>query len=227
MEDKRSIPKLHNIATAIKLWIAILFEAVIIILLCWFAIHQHKEIVKKEEEIFVGENISAAVDLSLITNELRTMGELTTVEYLYTDAGKFTDLKQIKGIDIPLTTKSFLIKWNGVIKAGLDVTEITIYTEENAKTIVVQIPQAEILSHEIDNDSLETLDEHNNIFNKITVDDVNSFIGESKKFMEQRAIEHGLLEKAMENSETLIMKFLESNNDIYDNYKIEIEVIDK
>ncbi|MDE6314650.1 MAG: DUF4230 domain-containing protein [Lachnospiraceae bacterium] len=189
MEDKRSIPKLHNIATAIKLWIAILFEAVIIILLCWFAIHQHKEIVKKEEEeIFVGENISAAVDLSLITNELRTMGELTTVEYLYTDAGKFTDLKQIKGIDIPLTTKSFLIKWNGVIKAGLDVTEIKIYTEENAKTIVVQIPQAEILSHEIDNDSLETLDEHNNIFNKITVDDVNSFIGESKKFMEQRAI---------------------------------------
>lgn len=227
MTDKRNLVDLQHLNKRMKLWLVIVIELMVIILLIIGVVSQRRALLEKNEEALVLENISEQIDLSVMAKEIQAIGELATMEYLYTDAGRFMDNMQIQGIDIPLTTKSFLIKWDGVIKAGIDVTQITMSTDEGSKKITVYIPQARILSHEIDNDSLETLDERNNIFNKITVDNVNTFMTESKKNMEGRALENGLLEKALENAKVLIVKFLESNEVIKGNYEIEIVVLEE
>ena len=95
--------------------------------------------------------------------------------------------------------------------------------DKNNKKIIVHMPKAEILSHEIDEDSVETLDQKDGLFNKIKVEDVREFDSKSKEAMEERAIENGLLDKASKNAEKIIEKLV--NNDAVQElgYNIEFE----
>lgn len=155
------------------------------------------------QSLVMGEKVSNAITVEEIESRLVDIGELATVEYLYTDAGMFTDAHHIKDFKIPLTTKSFIVRWNGKIKAGIDLSKVKANVDEGSKIITITLPSAEILSHEVDENSLETLDETKNIFNQISVDDVSNFIGESKDYVEERAIKNGLLDKAINNVQAI------------------------
>lgn len=152
------------------------------------------------------------VDIELITSEIQDIGELASIEYLYTDAGKFEDSAELFGKEIPFsfTTKSFIAKWDGVIKAGINVDEITVEVDHADREIIVHMPDAKILSHELDEESIQTLDEKNGLFNSIKVDDIREFDAISKEAMEQRAIENGLLDKAYENAKAIIYKLIDT-----------------
>ena len=63
-------------------------------------------------------------------------------------------------------------------------------------TVTVTLPEAEILSHEIDEDSVEVFDEKTSIFNPFTVEDFTAFQADQKAAMEERALSSGLLEEA-------------------------------
>lgn len=88
------------------------------------------------------------------------------------------------------------------------------------------MPNAEILSHEIDNNSIETLDEKDGLFNPVKVEDVRQFDTVSKDAMEDRAIENGILDKALKNAEDIIEKLV--NNDVVQEqgYTIKFEVME-
>ena len=152
------------------------------------------------------------ITTDLITSEIKDIGELATIEYLYTDAGKFEDPKKLFNVNIPFTTKSFIAKWNGVIKAGVKIDEINVEINKASKEIIIYMPNAEILSHEIDSNSIETLDEKDGLFNPVKVADVREFDAVSKDAMEQRAIENGILDKAYENAKEIIERLI--NTDI-------------
>lgn len=175
-----------------------------------------KELEKEKErnsEPVVQEEEPKEIDIELINSEIREIGELATIEYLYTDAGKFEDSAKLFGKEIPFsfTTKSFIAKWDGVIKAGVNVDDIVVEVKDSDKEIAVQIPEAEILSHEVDGESIETLDEKDGFFNPIKVDDIREFDAISKETMEQRAIENGILEKAFENAKNIIYKIIDTD----------------
>lgn len=59
-----------------------------------------------------------------------------------------------------------------------------------------RMPKARILSHQIDKDSIETLDQKEGLFNPVKVEDVRNFDSVSQDAMEERAIENGILDKA-------------------------------
>lgn len=184
------------------------------------------EVDRLSDPVAVYEEASKEVTLDLIQSEIKDIGELATIEYLYTDAGKFEDPKQLLGINIPFTTKSFIAKWDGIIKAGINVEEIIVEINDADKEIIIYIPTAEILSHEIDNNSIETLDEKDGLFNPVKVEDVREFDTVSKDAMEERAIENGILDKAFENAKEIIEKLV--NNDVVQEqgYAIKFEVIE-
>lgn len=168
--------------------------------------------------------VTPVIELDVISKEISEIGELATVEYLFTDAAKFTDHKQIKKWNVPLTEKSFTLKWDGKIKAGVDVTEVKIDLDENAHKLIVTVPQAEILSYEVDDESVEVLDETNNKFNPITVEDKVNFDTQTKDAMIERAIDNGLLEKAQQSAENIIRNLLMVNPAIGEDYAIEFEI---
>lgn len=172
---------------------------------------------------------SKDVSIEQIESKIRDIGELATVEYLYTDAGKFEDPAVMFGKEIPFsfTTKSFILKWDGVIKAGIEIDKVTVELDEPNKEIIVHIPKAKILSHEIDDDSIETLDEKNGLFNPIKIDDIREFDVISKDAMEQRAIESGLLDKALENAKVILYNIINIGIVEESEYTVTIEVIEE
>lgn len=152
------------------------------------------------------------VSIDLIKSEIKNIGELASIEYFYTNAGKFEDLNKLFGVNVPFTTKSFIAKWDGEIKAGIKLDKIIVEVKDANKEIIIHMPKSEIISHEIDNESIETLDEKDGLFNPVKVDDVRNFDKISKEEMEARAIENGLLIKASKNATEIIEKLI--NNDV-------------
>lgn len=186
------------------------------------------EVDRLSDPVAVYEEASKEVDIRVINAEIQDIGELATVEYLYTNAGKFEDPAKIFGKDIPFafTTKSFIAKWDGIIKAGVDISQVTVEVDNANKEIIVHIPEAKILSHEIDNSSIETLDEKDGLFNPVKVEDVREFDAISKDAMEQRATENGILDKAFDNAKEIIEKVINNEIDQDVEYTIKFEVIE-
>lgn len=181
---------------------------------------QHDQIQELKNSPIVVNPVAPTINLEILHSEINAIGELATTEYLFTDAAKYSDSKQIKNWSIPLTEKSFILKWSGNIKAGVDVAQVTIEVDESAKKIIVTVPSAKILSYTIDSDSVEILDESNNILNKITVDDKVKFDAKTESAMKQRAIENGLLEKAQKNAEAILKCLILSDHAVTDAYTI-------
>ena len=186
---------------------------------------QDEKIQELIETPIVVSPVNPEIKLDIIYSEIKSISELATMEYLFTDAAEFTDSKQIKSWNIPFTEKSFILKWDGVIKAGVKLDLVTIDVNQDEKKITVSVPTAEILSYQIDTDSVEVLDEKDNIFNKISVDDKIKFDAATEEAMKQRAIENGLLEKAQANAEEILLRLLQANPAIGTEYTIEFVTI--
>ena len=184
------------------------------------------KIAEMEDTPIVIDPITPEIVLSDIYTEIREIGELASSEYLFTNAARFTDSKQIKSWNIPFTEKSFVMKWDGAIKAGIDLTAVTVEVKEDQSKIIVTMPKAEILSYEVFSDTAEVLDEKDNLFNSISIDDKVGFDQETEQEMKDRAVANGLLDKAQENAETLIYNLLFANPAIGDLYTIEFVIAD-
>ncbi len=155
------------------------------------------------------------------TNEI---SELTTAEYVFTSADRFTDTKHIVLLPDSWTQKSFIQKWDGVIKAGIKLEKAAV--EVKGKVITITLPHAEILSYEIDTNSVEILDEKSGLFNPIKIDDKVKFDRESEYDMKNRAVKSGLLKKAEKSSENVIKNFLTATIKNAEDYTFNFEFID-
>ncbi len=157
----------------------------------------------------------------LLSQQISSISELATVEYNYTNMGKFENQATFYGWKVPFTTKSFIISYDGKLKAGIDMSLVDIKISGN--NINISVPKAKVLSHEIDEKSIEVFDETKNIFNPISIKDYNQFAIDQKEKVEMNVIEKGLLDEAQEKAESTIKTFISSVDDIND-YKINITV---
>lgn len=154
-----------------------------------------------------GREQQPVITSDLLGQQLQTVQELVSVEYHYTNMGKFENQVDFYGWKVPFTTKRFLVSYDGLIKAGVDLSGATVEVDEVQKSVTITLPGSRILSHEIPEDSIQVFDETRNIFNPITIEDYTGFTRDQKAEVEQRAIDEGLLtgasEKAWEAVETL------------------------
>lgn len=185
---------------------------------------REQEIEQLRNEPILVNAVAPEIVLDILHSQTAEISELATAEYMFTDAAKVSDSKQIKNWNIPFTQKSFIMKWNGTIKAGLDLEKIGVQVEEAEKKIIITLPNAEILSYEIDQDSVEVLDEKNNIFNRISINDKVQFDASCEEAMKERAIESGILEKALKYAENIIGQLLRRDGTVSEAYSIEFEI---
>ena len=157
--------------------------------------------------IWSGRNSEPVVITDLIGQRLADVQELAVVEYYYTNMGRFENKVDFYGWQVPFTTKRFIVSYDGIIKAGVDLKELKV--EAHGETITVTLPPAQILSHQIPEESLEVFDETRNIFNPITIEDYTGFTADQRAEIEQRAIANGLLDKAGERAEAAVRELLD------------------
>ena len=156
---------------------------------------------------FGEKKVNSTLDSATIEASMAEIQELATIEYAYTNMGKFESTKQWQGINIPFTTSKYIITYDGVIKAGYDLSKAKI--EVNGNEVIVTLPEVEVLSHTIDYDSLQVMDEQYSIFNQFEVTDYNSFYAEQSKLMEEKAIAKGLYEKAETSGKAMIKSLID------------------
>ena len=185
---------------------------------------QKKQIEDLLEQPIVVNPVAPKIELDVLYEELQGIAELATVEYLFTDAARYSDSMQIGNWNVPGTEKSFTMKWSGVIKAGIQVDQVVFQVDENEKVITVTLPAAQILSYEVDNETIEILDEKNNVFNPISVEDKVELDAATENEMKDRAIRQGLLEQAIENAESIISGLLTAYEPIGNDYTIVFQV---
>lgn len=162
------------------------------------------------------------ISSDLLSQQIQNISELATVEYNYTNMGKFENQATFYGWKVPFTTKSFIISYDGKIKAGIDMSLVDIKINKNK--IQVTVPKAKILTHEIDEKSIEVFDETQNIFNQISITDYNQFAIDQKDKMEASVKEKGLIEEAQKKVETTIKTFIKSSHQLDNTYEINISV---
>ncbi len=156
---------------------------------------------------------------SLIYNKLVSAKELTTLKYHYTNMGHFENQNTFYGYKVPFTSKEFIVSYEGLINAGIDLNKMKVNVGD--KSIEVRIPAAEILSHEIYEDSLKVYDERESIFNRIDIEDYNDFSKDQKSEIEKKAIKKGLLKEADEESKRAVEEILMGDT-ILSKYDIKI-----
>lgn len=142
------------------------------------------------------------------------------MEYRYTKVGKFENSLTLNGWEIPLTKKAFFLAYSGILKAGVDLTQATVDVHNH--TIVVTLEDVEILTHTIDEESIEVYDEDKNIFNPISINDYKAFAIQQKTMVEEEVIEDGILSEAATKTKQVIEKCFNMIPSVKENYQIEI-----
>lgn len=147
-------------------------------------------------------------DSSTVMSRISHIQELALVKHNYTGVIGFKDYKRILNINIPLTDKYFLLKYNGYLKAGVDFSRITI----NALTdsmVHVSIPKPEIFDTVIDEGSVQIYNESENAFNPIKISDYNEALSREKNIMISDAIKQGILKDATDQARMVLTAMLE------------------
>ena len=142
----------------------------------------------------------------LIAGELSDLSEYASLEYRYTNVGKFEDRVDFYGWQVPWTTKSFIITYDGALKLGLRGNEVQVRTQK--QEVILKLPPAQILSLEIYEDKIEVLDQSKNIFNPIQIEDYTSFAADRKREVEEKARQDGLFEEAQTRAEVQLGRLL-------------------
>lgn len=169
-------------------------------------------------------NEPVITDTALYT-QLKNISELSVLEYNYSKVGKFENSLSLNGWDIPLTTKSFLLTYSGQLKAGVNMEKAIVSIKDN--TILIELPQVEILSNIIDEKSIEVYDETHNIFNQISINDYTKFASQQKSKVEDEAIENGILSEAATRVDHTITNMFQSVPEIKDKYIIKISFLEE
>ena len=130
----------------------------------------------------------APKDTSKVLNTIEQVLELSTSKYNYSNIVTIKKDKSFKNIKIPFTEKSFIIKYNGVVKGGVNSKDVTIDSIKK-DSITLNIAKCSIIDHYIDEENIFVYDVKNALFNRVETNEVIDELANSKKEYEKKIIE--------------------------------------
>lgn len=196
-KKRQKAPRLRPVAT-LRLVILGAALCAVVGLVCFFA--------GRAGGAAIQENVQ--LDAVVLETRLNEISELASVSWSYTNMAMFESSNEFYGMTLPFTTKKFILTYDGEIKAGVDLQQAAVSVSGTAVT--VRLPESQILSHEIDESSVEVFDEKTSIFNPFTVEDFTAFQADQKTAMEEKAVAKGLLTEAAEQAERSVRLLLEA-----------------
>lgn len=159
-------------------------------------------------------------DSSAILNRVVPIQELALVKHNYSGVIGYKDFLKIMKINVPLTEKSFLLKYNGYIKAGVDFENMKV--EVTGNDVHISLPRAKILETVIDEKSIRVYNESMNAFNPLTIGDYNKAIMKEKDNMIANALSQGILKDATKQAEVVLTSIMKDMG--FENIKITQEI---
>ena len=182
-----------------------------------------KEMAAKIDDLLTEE--VTVFDAGALTEEIRDISELATVEYRYTNVGTLDSSKTFSFIDwkVPFSDKVAIVTMDGVIKAETDLSQAKVSCDEKKKIITVTLPKPKILSNELFEQSFKVYEEKDSVWNPITLNETNELRVQIKDKARLNAISNNVLTDADSRAQQLITKLIEAMPDIKGKYKIEFK----
>ena len=148
-----------------------------------------------------------------VEQRISEISELATLHHHYRKNANYQDAKKLlvymPDWRINKSIKEFTLIYQGDVKLGYDLKDISIHVEPLSKTIFIYLPEPKILSHSIDFESIQVFWEKKGWFNDIKFEDFKQFfIAEQKKYEEENGSELKFM--AREHAKKLIMLYLSS-----------------
>ncbi len=160
-------------------------------------------------------------DSTAVLNRVVPIQELALIKYNYSGVIGYKDFLKILKINVPLTEKYFLLKYNGYIKAGVDFENMKVQVSD--KDVHISLPRARILDTMIDEKSIKVYNESMNAFNPLTIADYNKAIMQEKENMVKGAITQGILKDATRQAELVLTAIMKDMG--FENIKITQEIM--
>lgn len=129
-----------------------------------------------------------------VLNTISEVLDLNVMKYNYSNIIDIKKDKSINDIKIPFTEKSFIIKYEGVVNAGINIDDVKILTNDS-ENIKIRIDKCKILEHYIKDESIYVYNIKESIFNKVEIQEVLEDITKHKNEYEEKLIEEGFIEE--------------------------------
>ena len=147
-------------------------------------------------------------NVDLIFERLVNSNELTTVKYNYSNVLSIKDNLKFKDINIPFTERVIILKYDGHIKAGVDLDKGKI--KIHGKTLTITLPNATILDNIINEEDIKVLNEKDNIFNPLENQEVFDTLSKCKLEKETELINSGFLTEVNNDTKVFIEDLFKS-----------------
>ncbi len=145
---------------------------------------------------------------------LKNIGELATQSGYFTSVQTIQSNRELFGIEIPGSRSNYIFSYDGVIKAGLNFSDIDISADDLQRKIRIRLPEIKILSIEIDENSFKLYNQAESILTPLRTDEVNQALSKLKSKVRETAEANGIMENARENAKVLIRGFLAGYYDL-------------
>jgi len=154
-----------------------------------------------------------------VVKEVLPIGEYASLVYRYTSVVKNISAKDFSGWEIPFTTKKYIFTYDGVIKLGIDGTQIQV-EKETGSVIHILLPPVKILSHEIVDHSVEVFEQSQTIFNTIKIAEAFKVTADRKQEMEEKVMAGSVIKEAQTSMEQQLGALLKGLPSIHNRYEI-------
>jgi hypothetical protein len=139
-----------------------------------------------------------------VVKEVLPIGEYASLAYYYTSVVKDINSKDLNGWTIPFTTRKYLFTYDGIMKLGIDGTKVRVEEVPDAagdpdspgSVIRIILPPIQILSHEIDDTSIEVFEQSQTIFNEINLEEAFRVTADRKREMEEKVLSGSAVDDA-------------------------------
>lgn len=175
----------------------ILLPLIILGIVLYFSIYKYKN------------NQNIYKDTTKVINTINQVLDINTVKYNYSNVITVKKDKSINEIKIPFTEKSFVVKYDGIINAGVRPENIKVL-KNDGKDISIEVKKCEILDHYIDDENFYIYDIKNSIFNKLNVQEVIDDVNKYKKDYEKKLIQEGFMDEVKNNTKSSIENILKN-----------------
>ena len=206
--------------TRLYLVLIVLVLALIAALLGWHAAHRPEkelpavtprptpEVIVQETQVEKLVEIEKEITVDTIRDGLRHIGLLVTQEYYFTDVITYSSIKKLFNVEVGFTESSYVATYDGVVTAGIDFASVDVEKDDEAGTVRVRLPAAQILNVDIDPESFVLHSEKAGFANPVSVEDFNNSLVTLENSAREKAVDKGLLVRAEENARTVVENFI-------------------
>ncbi len=132
---------------------------------------------------------------------IQSVSELATIRRNFQSIVTYSDSRKIPGlkINIPGTSRKFMLKYNGTIVCGCDLSKVKVSDSYGSNRVKITLPKSEVLDIYADLQSLEVYDQSAGIFTSVKLEDQNREITADLEKVKAHELENGLLELSDSN----------------------------